>query len=236
MPKKERESILPENELEDKKATQTKVKKETKFTAKYYHIFWLFMVGCVLGVVAEGIFTYWDQGHWESHVTFLWGQLNIVYGLGAILVYYISVKIEKYNMFIKFLAFTVFASVLEWVIGWFAQKVLHTVAWGYESMIIGTYVSVPFSLAWGIMGVMFVKFILPLINKGFDKMQGKAFVIVSNICIALMVINLVISGAVLFRWGQRHEKPVPTNAMERFIDEHWPSDMLQERFVEWEML
>ena len=227
--------IIPVEEMENKKATQTKVQKPITFKAKYYHVFWLFMVGCVIGVLVEGAFTYWDQGHWESHVTFLWGWFNIVYGLGAVLVYYLSVKIEKYNMFVKFLAFVVFASVLEWLIGWFAEMVLHTRAWGYESMVIGTYVSVPFSLAWGMLGVMFVKFVLPLINKLFARMQGKAFVIISNICIVLMIINLVISGIVLFRWGQRHDKPVATNGLERFIDEYWPSDKLQERFVEWEM-
>lgn len=229
-------NIKPSDELEDTKSSQTKIEKEETFKARYYHIFWLFMVGCVIGVIVEGLFTLYDRGRWETHVTFLWGWFNIVYGLGAVLIYFIAIKIKKYNLFIKFITFTVFASVLEWLVGWFAEYILHTNAWGYHTLVVGEYVSVPFSLAWGILGVLFIKFVLPLINKLFALVHGKAFMIISNVCIVLMLINLILSGAVLYRWGQRNEHPVPSTAIERAIDEYWPSDYLQSRFVDWTML
>ena len=204
-----------------------------KFKAKYYHLFWFFMLGNVLGVIIEGIYCCFAYGEWRTHTTFLWGWFNIVYGLGAIVVYIVSVLVQKYNAFIKFLAFTVSATLLELILGLFAQYVLNTKAWTYEFMTIGEHISVPFSLAWGILGTLFAQYVLPLLDKLFAKMQGKAFVVISNICIVFMVINLFASLAVQYRWGQRPYKPVPTNAVERFIDEHYPDEYLEQWFNNW---
>ena len=53
----------------------------------YEKLFWLFIVGSLIGVVMEGVFCVFSKGHWESHVLTLVGQFNALYGAGAVLFY-----------------------------------------------------------------------------------------------------------------------------------------------------
>ena len=75
--------------------------KQIDYKAKYYHFVCLFLIGCVLGVIVEGFYSLYDLGAWESHVTFLWGHLNIVYGVGACLTYVVANSLKKQNVFIQ---------------------------------------------------------------------------------------------------------------------------------------
>ena len=53
----------------------------------YQEIFWLFLVGSVLGVVVEGCWCRFRYGRWRTHVVALWGPFNIVYGIGIAVFY-----------------------------------------------------------------------------------------------------------------------------------------------------
>lgn len=53
----------------------------------YQEIFWLFMLGNVLGVIVEGLWCLFRYGEWQTHVVALWGPFNIVYGIGIALFY-----------------------------------------------------------------------------------------------------------------------------------------------------
>ena len=53
----------------------------------YEKLFWLFIVGSLIGVVMEGVFCVFFKGHWESHVLTLVGPFNALYGAGAVLFY-----------------------------------------------------------------------------------------------------------------------------------------------------
>lgn len=53
----------------------------------YENMFWLFMIGSVLGVILEGIWCLIRAGHWETHVVSMWGPFCIIYGFGAVGLY-----------------------------------------------------------------------------------------------------------------------------------------------------
>ena len=181
--------------------------EETKeYKIRFHHMIWLFIFGCVLGVIAEGIFTLFDRGVWESHVTFLWGHLNIVYGAGACLTYVVANSIKKNSVFVMFVVYMILASVIEWLAGFVEEELLNSTAWNYGDMgplVIAKYISVPFSLAWGVLGILFIKFILPLLEKLFMKMNGKGWVIAAWIVTAFMIVNFILSMYSFYRWGYR---------------------------------
>ena len=176
------------------------------FKPKFYHYVFLFIVGCLLGVVVEGIFAIVDNGVWENHVTFVWGYLNIVYGAGAVMSYVVAKKMAKYNILITFVVYLILASVLEWLCGFTEEVFLNSTSWDYEALgnlTIAKYISVPFSLAWGILGILFIKFLLPPITKLFMKMNGKGWTIAGWIITVFMVVNLAVSMYAFYRWGAR---------------------------------
>ncbi len=186
--------------------------KQVEYKAKFHHFVWLFIVGCLLGVVVEGIFSLVDLGVWESHVTFLWVPLNIVYGAGACLTYVVANSLKKSNIFIEFVVFMILASVVEWICGFVEEVVLHSTSWNYGALgplTIAKYISIPFSIGWGILGVLFIKFILPPLQRLFMKMQGKGWNIAAWIITVFLVINFALSMYTFYRWGDRETAYTP---------------------------
>lgn len=203
---------------------------------KFNHIIVIFMIGCVLGVILEGLFCLCFKKHWESHVTFLWGPFNIVYGGGAALMYVISVFLEKKNAFVNFLCFAAMGTAVEWIAGYVQEHFLNSTSWSYGRLVIGKYISIPFTIMWGLLGMVFIYLLYPLLKKLLDKIHGRAWDIICRAVCVFMCVNLVVSAFVLVRWGQRKAEPVASNRVEQFIDDHYSSDYLQDRFVEWKML
>ena len=50
----------------------------------YSNMFWLFMIGNILGVILEGIWCVIRNGRWETHVVTIWGPFCLIYGVGAV--------------------------------------------------------------------------------------------------------------------------------------------------------
>lgn len=229
-------NIIPENETLNITETPSEAsEKERPLLFRY--LFVLFIVGCFLGMLVEGIYCLITKRQWEYHVTFLWGPFNAVYGAGAVGMYIISVLIQKKPIIIKFLAFALLGTVVEWLSGWIQENILHSVSWSYDFLNIGRYISIPFTIAWGILGVLFVQFCVPFLQKKFlYKMKGRFWQPVIIVATVLMIINSAISLTVLARWGERSIDATPSNFIEKFVDKHYPSEELQSRFVEWRML
>lgn len=209
--------------------------KIAKKEIEYHNVLILFMVGCVLGVILEGLFCYFRRGEWETHVTFLWGPFNIVYGLGAVAMYLASVSLEGKSTVTEFMWFTVLGCAIEWLMGFIQDKMFNSYSWSYGKLSIGKYLSVPFALAWGLLGLMFMKLLMPLISKCFEHTGSKRWQKLSKVVTVFMCVNLLLSVAVFTRWGQRVKNPDPRTAIERIIDRVYPSDYLQSRFVEWKI-
>ena len=62
--------------------------REEKTFAKgmnYYKLFWIFMIGCVGGVIIETFWCLLKKGVIESRSGLIYGPFNPVYGFGALL-------------------------------------------------------------------------------------------------------------------------------------------------------
>lgn len=202
---------------------------------KYHNVFILFMIGCMLGVILEGAFCFFMRGKWETHVTFLWGPFNIVYGLGAVVMYLASYALEGKHLFTEFICFALFGSAIEWLMGFIQDKVFNSYSWSYGIMPIGKYLCVPFTLAWGFLGVVFMKVFMPFISKCFKHTDSPKWQKMSKVLTVFMCVNLLLSVAVFTRWGQRVKNPEPRTQIEKLIDKKYSNEYLQARFIEWKM-
>ena len=99
-------------------------------------------------------------------------------------------------------------------------------------MVIGKYISVPYSIAWGALGILFVSFVMPLINKGFRLIDGRIWSIAAVVFSVFIAVDLAVSAVVIYRWCNRGGDP-PSNSLEEFIDKNYTDEYMQSRFVEW---
>ena len=51
----------------------------------FYELFWIFFIGCFLGVVIESIWCVLTRGYYESRSGLIYGPFNLIYGFGALL-------------------------------------------------------------------------------------------------------------------------------------------------------
>lgn len=200
----------------------------------YDKLFWLFMAGNLLGVIIEGIWSAIDKGHWESHVITVWGKFNLLYGAGAVILYICSVKMKKWNFALKFIGFTVVATLLEFVCGCWCKYCLGMIAWDYspEFLNVDGIICLKFSLVWGIAGSLFsliVNRVNGLLSFSKHKLAHMACVVLS----LFMAVNIVVSFSAICRWSSRHFGYGAANAYERLLDEKTPDEWMQKRFMEW---
>ena len=76
------------------KAKDVPAVPKTEKAITYAKLFWLFLVGSVVGVIIEGLFCLIAKGHWETHVVSILAPYNILYGMGLVVFYIGAVKLQ----------------------------------------------------------------------------------------------------------------------------------------------
>lgn len=204
----------------------------------YSDLFWLFMAGSLLGVLIEGVFCVFCNGHWETHTVAVWGPFCLIYGVGTVVLYVGSVMMKGKNYIYQFVVFASVTTVVEYLCGALLKYGLHMRAWDYSSKFLNIdgLVCPTFMIVWGIAGVVFSKWCVPVLKKLFSKMNGGTWNIA---CIGLsvfMAFNLLITSVCIVRWSQRHQGVPPRNSIERYIDKTWDDNRMQKRFCEWRFI
>ena len=210
---------------------------ETKKKLYYSDLFWLFLFGCIMGVIIEGIFTYFMTGHWESHVVSVWGWFNILYGAGAAGFYAGAVKLQDKSLKTRVFIMAIIATSLELLCGLILKFVLGMKAWDYSHnfLNIDGMICLKFSLIWALFAFI-VCLSMPKLTVFLSKLRAKKYVIASAILSIFLAINFTMTAAVLLRWSARHYGYVAENTIEQQIDSIATDDWMQNRFVEWHFL
>ena len=78
-----------------------------EFIKKFYYLFWIFIVGCFVGWIVEGVFSFLKHGIFMNHSALVIGPFNAAYGLSACFLSALLVKYQNDNYFKIFLSQTV---------------------------------------------------------------------------------------------------------------------------------
>lgn len=230
--KEEKENIVTEikeeepQEILDKKPL---VKKKEKLDVKYSDLFWLFMLGSLLGFVLEGFWRVFRVGHWENHSAVVWGPFCIIYGLGGAAIYVLSALLKKRNIILQFIAFCVAGGAVEYFCALFQELAFGSKSWDYTGGLlnIGGKVDLPMTLIWGVLGIVFVRLFYPLLMKLFKKMRGKVWNIICIILSVFMAVNMLVSALAVYRWSRRIKGEESKNRFDEFFDEHFDNEHMR---------
>ena len=74
----------------------------------FFKLFWIFYIGCFLGVVIETIWCILTNGYFEYRTALILEPLNPVYGVGAVIISLLLSKMKKYtNLVLYFSSFII---------------------------------------------------------------------------------------------------------------------------------
>lgn len=190
---------------------------------KFIKYVYLFFACCVVGFAVENLWCVLKNGYFESRKSLVYGPFSVAYGIGGVL---LTAVLEgyRYASYGKvFLISFVVGTVAEYICSLGQEIVFGSVAWDYSHLPlnINGRVCLLYSAFWGLLGIMWVKFILPFIDKitAFIPLNlSKALVLAF---IVFFVFDAGLSAAAAFRMNERQEGTPPSNKIDIFLDEHF---------------
>lgn len=200
----------------------------------YFTMFWLFVAGSVFGLTVETVYHAIVFGGWESRAGLVWGPFSPIYGVGAVLLtLFLNRYYHSHNLVI-FLISMVVGSVIEYVTSWGMETFWGAIAWDYT----GTFGSIQgrtnffFGMMWGMLGLVWVRIIMPVVKRAFSHIDSKNKVarIATVLMTLFMAANIACTCLALDRESQRMAGIPATDPIQKFCDDVFPDSFLQARF------
>ena len=228
---------LRDMELRDQAEEGTLGRDETGrgyITLNFFNLFWIFVVCCVLGLVIETAYhiAVVDPGHYENRAGLLFGPFSPIYGFGAVLMTVALNRFHDKNVVLIFLVSAVIGGAFEYLTSWFMQFAFGIVAWDYT----GTFLSIDgrtngmFMAMWGVLGVVWIKLLLPWMLKLVNLIPWNWRYGVTTVCAELMIVDGGLTLLSLDGWYQRMAGHAPETAVEQFCAEHFDNQFMEHRF------
>lgn len=198
-----------------------------------YRLFWTFFLGGVIGVLIETIWCYFDFGELSSRTSNLFFPFSIVWGLGAVLLITVFDRNAEESLGWLFIRGCIFAGIFEFFCGYIGELILGVTFWDYTGLPlhIGTYVNVFICMLWGLLCVIWKKWIQPHWDKKLGNfIQSARHRRLTVYMIIFMVVTNCISGMALLRMNARNKGSEPGTRMEAFLDTYFPDQILQQYF------
>ena len=212
--------------MEEIVVSRRKIEKEKSTLKKISKIFWIFIIGSVIGYIIEMIVGLVQNGHFVSKQGLLFGPFSQVYGVGLV-IYYLVIPCNR--KWIRIFIFSMFlGGITEYIFSYFQELIFGTISWDYSNLLfnINGRTSLLHCIYWGIGGILFVKFIRPHLEK-LDKLYNKkSFKIVTVIFTIFIIFDIIISSLACIRQEQRRENIPPKTNIGKFLDTYYKDEVL----------
>ena len=206
-------------------------------TLNFFNVFWVFVICCVLGLIIEVIYhmVVVEPGVYQDRAGLLYGPFSPIYGVGAVLMTVALNRFHDKNPIIIFLVSAIIGGAFEFFVSWFMETAFGIKAWDYS----GTFLSIDgrtngmFMCMWGALGLLWVKFALPIMLKIVNKIPWNWRYGVTVACTALMMVDCVLTLASYDCWFQREAGTMDygnPSAIVAFCNDHYDNDFMEHRF------
>ena len=201
-------------------------KEENKILEKVVKLFWVFVIGSIIGYLLEMIVGLVQNGHFVSKQGLIYGPFSQVYGIGLV-IYYLVIPNNKKNIEI-FLISMFLGGIVEYIFSYLQETFFGTISWDYSNLLfnINGRTSLLHCIYWGIGGILFSKYIKPQIEK-IDCLCPKIWFKVLTIFLAIFVVfDIIISSLACKRQEERKEGIEAKNNIEIFLDKTYTDEVL----------
>lgn len=196
--------------------------------SKLFNAFWIFVISSLVGYVVEGIYTGYPEMIWLNHSAVVIGPFNFIYGFGALILTLLLAEFQNDKIWKLFLIGFIGGTIIEYVASWGMELVLGFSAWDYSAdfLNINGRVSIMFSFFWGILAVLYIKFLYPRLLKLVGKMQKPIWHKIAIILFIFLTLDTILSAGALLRANARDKGIKAQNKYEEFLDKNFPNKYL----------
>lgn len=157
----------------------------------FFNLFWIFVIGCMIGLVVETIYHWYYYGEYQDRAGMLWGPFSPIYGFGAGFMTILLNRLWRSNWVLIFFSSALIGGVFEYCSSWFMEVAFGIKAWDYtgEWLSIGGRTSGKYMVFWGIMGLAWIKFVLPYLLKFINLIPWKVRYSLTAVVFVLLFID-----------------------------------------------
>lgn len=198
----------------------------------FYKIFWIFLIGNIIGYCVETIWCFVRLGYYECRQGLIYGPFIPVYGLGAVLLTVTLYRYRNRSSTVIFLASSIIGAAFEYVCSLLQEIVFGTVSWEYSDSALNLHgrTNVFFAICWGFLGLVFITHSLPTLTKWIESIPNRIGVYLTWILIIFMIFDIFISAAAVKRQDLRRDGVPAGDPFSAFLDEHYDDDYLKRVF------
>ena len=198
----------------------------------FFNLFWIFVVCSILGLAIETVFHLAIYHAYQDRAGLLYGPFSPIYGFGGL---FMTVALNRFHdkpIPVIFLFSALIGGAFEFTVSWIMQSAFGIVAWDYS----GTFLSIDgrtnfmFMCFWGILGVMWVKFLLPILLWMINKIPWKLRYALTVVCFVFMVVDVVLTVQTIDCWYLREAGHAPNTPLEEFFNKHYDNAYMEHRF------
>lgn len=195
----------------------------------FYKQFWVFFIGCFIGVVIETIWCLIRFKKLESRKGLIYGPFNLVYGFGALVM---TLALSWFNNMrdLSIIAFgALIGAVYEYLCSVFQDKFLGSVSWDYKDfpLNLNGRINLLYCFFWGLLALLWVKDFYPRLSALIEMIPNEYGITLTWICLIFIIFDSIISACAVYRMSRRLENVKPKNKFWEYIDNYYPDDKLR---------
>lgn len=201
-----------------------------KIIQKLTKIFWIFLIGSIIGYGLEMIVGLVQNGHFVSRQGLLFGPFIQVYGVGLVAYYLVISNIKKKSYIKIFFITMLLGGIVEYLFSYLQETWFGTISWDYSNLLFNIHgrTSLLHCLYWGIGGVLFVRFILPLVRNLNEWCKNTNFRFITAFLVLFITFDIVMSGMAGSRQLERKNNIAANGYIDNFFDEYYPDEKLEQ--------
>lgn len=197
-----------------------------------YYLFWIFLIGSVLGWFLEVIYSLIMDHTFINHSALVVGPFNVIYGLGACLLTILLYRYRHSSLIKIFLISFLGGSILEYICSWGMELVLGFSAWDYSGnfLNINGRICLEYSLMWGFLGILWIRYIFPLFIRFIDAWNyeiGRKMTVIISI---FLIFDLALTISAVVRAKEKERGNEASNVYEVILDNTFNKDYLKNMF------
>lgn len=194
-----------------------------------YKLFFLLLIGSLLGSLIEVLYCRISNGYWENRTSLVYGPFSLAEGIGAVVLTIFLHKDVKSPIWKVFLKAFFWMSIAEYIMSWGQEVVFGTTAWNYSNMPfnINGRICLYYSLFWGALGVLWAKVIYPVGDKLLNYIPKTLGKVLFWILLVFFVYDCIISAFASARFNARRKGVLPRNKFDQLMDRQFPDSYMR---------
>lgn len=198
----------------------------------FFNVFWIFIIGSFAGLCVEMVFCLFVNNVWECRAGLVFLPLSPIYGTGATLMTFALNRVWNKSAILIYVIAGIVGAAVEFGVSWYMETAFGVLAWDYSDEFLNIQGRTDFAhmLAWGLLGLVWMRILLPVILRTARAVPLRWRALVTTIALVVFLADGMTTLVALDCWSARQAGVPVQTAEQQFFAEHFDDKFMRERF------